>query len=93
MPESESRTDFFGDALAVYESISIPEEVLTLWEHLAYLQEQSEVDNETIFDVSDGFDWYKALYGPAYTIVFQNEGDGSVSVYSIRRTPYMRFEG
>ena len=93
MPESESGIDFFGNALAVYESTIVPEEVLTLWEHLAYLQEQSEADNETIFDVSDGFDWYKALYGPTYTIQFQNERDGSVSVYSIRRTPLLRFEG
>ena len=93
MPESESGVDFFGNALAAYAGIVAPEEVLTLWEHLYYLLEQSEVDNETIFDAGDGFDWYKAMYGPAFTIVFQNEGDGSFSIYSIRRAPFRRFVG
>lgn len=93
MPESEIGIDFFADARAVYESSIIPEEVLTLWEHLAYLLDQSEVDNEIIFDAGDGFDWYKAMYGPAFTIVFQNERDGSLSIYSILRTPFLRFVG
>lgn len=93
MPESESRVEFFGNALVAYAGIVAPAEVLTLWEHLAYLQEQSEVDNETIFNVGDGFDWYKAMYGPAFTIVFQNERDGSLSIYSIRRPLFLRFEG
>ena len=93
MPESESGIDFFADARAVYESSIIPEEVLTVWEHLAYLLDQSEVDNEIIFDASDGFDWYKVMYGPAFTIQFQNERDGSLSIYSILRTPFLRFVG
>lgn len=93
MPESESRINFFGKALAVYEGIVVPEELLALWEQLAALQEQSDVDNETIFDVGDGFDWYKIMYGPAFTILFQSERDGSLSIHSIRRTPFRRFVG
>lgn len=93
MPESESGIDFFADARAIYESSIGPEEFLTLWEHLAYLLDQSEVDNETIFDVGDGFDRYKAMYGPAFTIVFQSERDGSLSIYSILRPPFRRFVG
>ena len=60
---------------------------------MSFLQQQGEVDFETVFEISDGMDSYKVMYGPAYTIVFQAEADGSLIVFSVRRPRFLRLEG
>ena len=93
MQESESRIYFFGDAFYIYESITDPQQVLELLEQLASLLEQNDVDYQTIFEVSDGMESYKIAYVPSYTIVFRNEPDGSLDIFSIGRPRFFRFEG
>ena len=93
MQESESRIYFFGDAFYVYESVTDPQQVLELLEQLASLLEQNDVDYQTIFEVSDGMESYKIAYVPSYTIVFRNEPDGSLDIFSIGRSRFFRFEG
>ena len=65
---------------------------------MSFLQQQGEVDFETVFEISvfeisDGMDSYKVMYGPAYTIVFQAEAYGSLIVFSVRRPRFLRLEG
>ena len=93
MQENESRIYFLGDAFFFYESVTGPQQVLELWEQLAFLQEYNDVDYETVFEISDGMEFYKVAYGPSYTIVFRNEPDGSLDIFSISRPRLLRREG
>lgn len=86
MLESESTFYFIGDSRDVYDRITDLQDVIDLWTQLAFLQEQSDVDYETVFEISDGFGTYKVVYGPAYTIVFQITLGGMVEVYAIHRS-------
>lgn len=93
MQESESRYWFFADALDFYESLNSPQQLIELWEQISFLHEQSSVDNEMIFEISNGTESYKVTYGPSYTIVFRDEPGGSMDIYSIGRPRLFRFEG
>ena len=92
MQESESRFWFLADALDFYEALTNPQQVVEFWEQISFLHEQSDVDNETVFEISDGIGSYKVMYGPSYTIVFQDEPDGSMDIFSIGRPRFLRFE-
>ena len=93
MQENETRIYFLGDAFFFYESVTDPQQVLELWEQLAFLQEYNDVDYEIVFEISDGMASYKAAYVPPYTIVFRNEPDGSMDIFSISRPRLLRYEG
>ncbi len=93
MQESESPFFFLSDARDVYETINSVQEIIEIWDQLAFLLDQGDVDQETIFEISDGFDSYKVMYGPAYTIAFQTELDGSLILFYIRRSGLLRLEG
>ena len=93
MQENESRFWFFADALNFYEGLANPLQVVEFWEQISFLLEQSYVDNETVFEISDGMESYKVMYGPSYTIVFRDEPDGSMDIFSIRRSGLLRREG
>ena len=93
MQESESRYWFFADALDFYEGLNSPQQFIELWEQISFLHEQSGVDNETVFEVRDGMESYKVMYGPSYTIVFRDEPDGSMDIFSISPPRLLRFEG
>ena len=74
----------------VYESIASVREITEIWDQLAFLLDQGDVDHETVFEISDGFDSHKVMYGPAYTIAFQTEPDGSLILFYIRRSGFLR---
>ena len=93
MAETESGIYFLGDARDVYEGIVNPQQLIEVWEHFVFLLDQGGVDPEIIFDVSDGLDWYKVMYGPAYTIVFQDGPDDSFVLFYIRRSGLLRLGG
>ncbi len=93
MQERQSRFYFLGDAFYFYEDITNPQQVIELWEQLSFLQEQNDVDYETVFEISDGMESYKIMYGHTYTIVFRNEPDDSLDIFSISRPRLLRFEG
>lgn len=92
MQESESLFYFLSDARDVYESITSIQEIIEIWDQLAFLLYQGDVDQETIFQISDGFDSYKVMYGPSYTIAFQTEPDNSLVLYYIRRSGFLRLD-
>ena len=93
MQENESRYWFFADALDFYEGLNSPQQFIDLWEQISFLHEHSTVDNETVFEISYGTESYKVMYGPFYTIVFLDEQDGSMDIFSIGRPRFLRFEG
>ena len=93
MPESESSFYFLGSAKDAYESITSIQHVIEVWEQLAYIQEQGFADHENVFEVGDGLDTYKVMYGPAYTIAFQNDPDDSLTIFAIRRSGLLRLGG
>lgn len=93
MPESESAFYFLGVAQDFYESINSVEQVIEVWDHIAFLQDYNDIDYTSVFEISDGLDWYKVMYGPVYTIVFQTEPDGSLTFLSIRRSGFLRLDG
>ena len=93
MQESESPFFFLSDARDAYESITGVQEIIEIWDQLAFLLDQDDVDHETVFEISDGFDLYKVMYGPAYTIAFQTEPDGSLILFYIRRSGFLRLDG
>ena len=93
MPESQSSFYFVGDARDAYESITSIPQVIAVWEQLAFILEQGFLDYETVFEVGDGLDRYRVMYGPVYTIIFQTEPGGLLTVLSIRRSGLLRRDG
>lgn len=85
MLRDEGFVRFFADADRFYQFVTSVEEVLSLWGMLAFIAENNEVDDETIFEMSVDGDVFKAIYGPPFTVVFQNTLGGFLLVYSIRR--------
>ena len=58
MQESGSPFFFLSDARDVYQSITSVQEIIEIWDQLAFLLDQGDVDHETVFEISDGFDSY-----------------------------------
>lgn len=93
MPESQSSFYFLGRARAAYENITSVQQVIAVWEQLAFIQEQGFVNYETVFEIGDGLNTYRVMYGPVYTIIFQTGPDGLITVLSIRRSGLLRRDG
>ena len=85
MQRDEGFVHFLGEADRFYQLITSVEEVLGLWEQLAFVSENNEVDYETIFEMPVDNDVFKVIYGPPFTVVFQNTMGGFLLLYSIRR--------
>ena len=88
MQRNEGFVHFIGEADRFYQMISGAEEVLALWGLLAYISGNNEVDDETIFEMPVDGDVFKVIYGPPFTVVFQNTLGGFLLVYSIRRPAF-----
>lgn len=69
MGERESFVRFVGDALAFYQRIANPDQVVGLWEQLLYIADNNLVDDETIFEFPTEDDLFKIMYSP-FTILF-----------------------
>lgn len=93
MAENEGRIYFLAEAREVYEGIVSPQQLIEIWEHLVFLLDQGGADSDIIFDLSDGLDWYKVMYGPVYIILFQTGPDDSLTLFSIRRSGLLRMGG
>ena len=85
MQRNEGFAHFLGEADRFYQLITSVEEVLALWGLLAFISENYEVDYETIFEMPVDGDVFKVIYGPPFTVVFQNTLGGLLVIYSIRR--------
>ena len=88
MSRDEGLVRFIGEGDRFYQLITEPEEVLGLWEEIAYIAENDEVDYETIFEMPADGRAFKVIFGPPFTIVFQKADDGLLAIYSIRRPSF-----
>lgn len=85
MLSDEGFVHFLGEADRFYQVITSIEEVIELWGLLASIAENNEVDDEIIFEMPVDGDDFKVVYGPPFTVVFQNTLGGLLLLYSIRR--------
>ena len=85
MQRNEGFAHFVGEADRFYQHITGIEEVVGLWEQLVFISENNAVDHEIIFEMPVDDREFKVIYGPPFTVVFQNTLGGSLLVYSIRR--------
>ena len=88
MLRDEGFVRFLGEAESFYQFVTSVEEVLALWGLLAFIAENSEVDDETIFEMPVDGDDFKVFYGPPFTVVFQNTLGGFLLIFSIRRPSF-----
>ena len=88
MPGDAGLVRFIGEGDRFYQLITDMEEVIGLWEEIAYIAENNEVDYETIFEMPADGRVFKVIFGPPFTIVFQNADDGLLVIYSIRRPSF-----
>ena len=86
MEESESFVRFRPEARRFYRALDNPQEVLELWEQLLFLADASDADFETIFEIPYGDEIFKVVYGPPFTIIFQN-GPGNILIVRLIRRP------
>ena len=88
MEERESFVRFVGDADTFYQRISATDELSLLWEQLLHIASNNRVDDEIIFDFPIEDRLLKIIYGPPFTIVFDNLTNGTLTVYVIRRPAF-----
>ena len=88
MEEREGFVEFVGDAEIFYNNINDTENLTGLWEQLAFIVENSEVDFENVFDYPTEEGSVKIIYGPPFTLVFENKPSGRLVVYTIRRPSF-----
>lgn len=85
MDEQVSSFVFIEDAAAFYQGISSVDDVVGLWGQLSYILANNEVDDEVVFDLLLYDDRTKAVFGPPFTILFNNRLDGKLEIYTIHR--------
>ena len=76
MQGNEGFVEFVGEADRFYQFITNVDEVAGLWEQLLHISRNSEVDFETIFEIPADDEILKVVYGPPFTVVFQNTQGG-----------------
>ncbi len=81
MGENEGFVRFRPEARRFYRALGNPQEVFELWEQLLFIADAPEVDFETVFEIPYEGDVYKVVYGPPFTIVFQN---GPENIFIVR---------
>ncbi len=88
MAEQESFVRFEGEAAAFYQNLVAIDEVVGLWEQLLYIADENQVDDENILDFPLPDEMLKILYGPPFTILFDNLLNGKLVIYSLHRTGF-----
>ena len=88
MEEQESFVSFLGEADAFYQRIGNMDDVTGLWEQFFHLSYDNLVDDEYIFGFPLEDRLLKIVYGPPFTIVFDNLLNGDLLVYVIRRPAF-----
>ena len=88
MAEQESFVRFVGEADAFYQSIIATDAIAGLWEQLLHIADNNQVDDEIIFDFPVADELLKIIYGPPFTIVFENLLNGTLVVYSLRHPAF-----
>ena len=88
MEEQEGFVEFVGDAAIFYNNLTDAENLTGLWEQIIFISENGEVDNERIFEFPTEEGSVKIIFGPPFTLVFDNRPGGRLVVYTIRRPSF-----
>ena len=88
MEERESFVKFLGDAEVFYQRVSDVADVAGLWEQFLHISYNNQVDDEFIFDFPVEDILLKIVYGPPFTIVFENRLSGELLVYAIHHPAF-----
>ena len=67
----------------MYSRLDDPQRIASLWEQLLYIVDNTQVNNDVVFEFPVEDDSLKVVYGPPFTIVFKNLLGGNLAVYSI----------
>ena len=90
MEEQQSFVDFEDATRDFYESLTSVDDVLNFWEQIAYIGNSGEVDGRTIREYISHRGPMKAVMGLYFIIAFDNDPNGTLVVYHIQRSSFLR---
>ena len=90
MEEQQSFVDFEEDSGEFYDSLISVADVLAFWEQATYVAEFGEIDGRLIREYPATSGPMKVIMGPYFVIVFENAPGGTLVIYRIQRSSFLR---
>ena len=90
MAGQQSFAIFAEESREFYDSLTSVPDVVGFWEQVSYIADFGDIGGDLIREADTEIGPAKLIVGPRFLIIFDNDADGSVLIYHIRRPSFLR---